>query len=119
MGTIIIARCPCGFYSGDFHVGSSMTNSVESFYAPALCEKCRKFLVENYLQKHTRCPECRSRMTFYNEPRLRDPSRGSGATVLSWHVGGEKEAFDLPDTGYLCPDCGEMRMKFLEPARWD
>ena len=119
MGTIIIARCQCGFYSGDFHAGGSMVGSVEAFYAPALCEKCGIFLVENYLQKHARCPECRSRVTFYNEPRLQDQSWCSGKTALSWHVGEGKEVFELPDTGYLCPNCGEKKLRFSEPAHWD
>ena len=121
MGTIITARCRCGFYSGDFHVGGGMMNFKEVCHAPAICEKCKNFLVANYLRKCARCPECGAEVTFYNEPRLRDQaevSKGKPA-VFSWNTGGGKGVFELPDAYYLCPGCGEKKMRFIEQGCWD
>jgi DNA-directed RNA polymerase subunit RPC12/RpoP len=82
---------------------------------PAWCAPCRDLVVLNYNDPDPRCPHCRGKAAFYNDPLLRrEPvGRRKEREVIPW---GE---FLLPDADYLCPRCGGMRMKFFVTGTWD
>ena len=40
-------------------------------HEPAFCSSCKDLVVVNYLSNRPRCPRCRKKVTFYNEPSLR------------------------------------------------
>jgi Zn finger protein HypA/HybF involved in hydrogenase expression len=136
MGAIIEARCPCGFESG-IKVGGGFKNFKEVCAAPALCMKCMRFVIENYYDKDSTCPECGEKVTFYNDPKLQAPNneieqlRQSKVPfdrlklqmlvrdVFCWGRPEDEFQFRLPNLQYLCPKCGKLTMKFVEVGSWD
>ena len=67
MGTIIEAKCKCGFTSGDIYQGGGMSNFQKIDMEPAICRKCKKFLVLDYKLKENKCPYCGTIAVFYND----------------------------------------------------
>ena len=119
MGTIIKAICNCGFKSEDVFAGGGFSNFRTICLAPALCLNCKTFVVKNYLNKYSRCPVCRKKVTFYNNPILQVSTVDlDKESIFSWHTK-EKEEFLLPDTLYLCPKCEQIRLKFVWIGNWD
>jgi hypothetical protein len=45
------AICECGFKS-EFNVGGGFSNFRTADMEPAICPKCKKFLITNYMKKH-------------------------------------------------------------------
>lgn len=119
MGSILSAKCKCGFDSADVLVGAGRSTFTKRCSAPALCTSCQRFSVHNYLAKRPRCPSCRRPVTFYNDESLR-AGDGDGRTAFRWNTMKVGEgAFVLPDTRYKCPACGEMRLRFRQVGRFD
>ncbi len=115
MGSSLIARCKCGFASETFMVGGGMLNHETTCYVPGICLNCHRFVVANYLAKRPRCPKCRRKVTFYNDPSLQAPSgkkKSRKEPVFEWHLFPPHASVLLPDTRYLCPECGKMEMRF-------
>jgi DNA-directed RNA polymerase subunit RPC12/RpoP len=108
MGSILRASCECGFEQGGIGLGGGMMNFTTYFGAPALCRHCRKLVVRNYLAKTARCPQCRRKVTYYNNPSVQ--AGPSGEEVASWNAG--DKTFQLSATKYLCPQCGQKTMVF-------
>jgi len=122
MGGIIEAHCKCGFESGAIYAGGGMSNFLKVCNAPAICLNCNIFLIENYIEKHSKCPKCREKVTFYNDPKVQEQVSESYETyndIFSWNINDEKGEFRLPNTRYYCPGCNEMTMEFLSVGNWD
>ena len=122
MGNIIKAVCECGFESGDIFAGGGFLNFQTIFSAPTICLNCNRFLVKNYMKKYSKCPICRKKVTFYNDPSVQiqiNESYKKSYDVFSCYVSDEKGEFRLPDTRYLCPKCGKMTLKFVSFGCWD
>ena len=121
MGTIIKAICKCGFESKDILAGGGFSNFQTTCMAPAICLNCRKFLVKNYKEKDENCPTCGKKVVFYNDPslqiRIKEPTKAR--VIFSWRISDDGKDFRLPDTLYLCPECGEMTLTFVEGGFWD
>jgi DNA-directed RNA polymerase subunit RPC12/RpoP len=138
MGAVIEARCACGFESGRIYAGGGFQNFEQVCAAPALCMKCRQFVIKNYKNKYSKCPTCNRKLMFYNDSKLQapkdgkrgeygvfkqgefrfpdnfDPGKGDGPRdVFVWGK------FRLPDVEYLCPKCGKMTMEFSHVGDWD
>lgn len=112
MGGIIKAICKCGFET-DFMAGSSATNYNEVCNAPAICFKCRKLVIKNYLSEDLICPACRNQVTFYNHQSLQKHDQNEDLThTLS-------KDFVLPEVNCHCPKCGRKEMQFLHTGCWD
>lgn len=137
MGTIIEARCACGFESGRIYAGGGFQNFKEVCAAPALCMSCMQLVVKNCYDKDSKCPACGKRVTFYNDPKLQAPNdeikhlkqsrlpleriiaQELVRDVFDWGRLEDEFRFRLPNIQYLCPKCGKMTMKFLNVGDWD
>ena len=64
MGSILKAKCECGFKT-KFPGGAGKVDFNEKCNFPAICENCKEFVVINYLAKYHRCPKCRKKVKFY------------------------------------------------------
>ena len=121
MGSILKAECQCGFESEEILAGGGM-DFHRSCRAPALCPVCKIFLVKNYMKKFSKCPTCRRKIVFYDDPIIQADSKTEDY-VFEWNLpfdnGTGKDVFKLPDTQYLCPKCGKMNMKFIDYGCWD
>ena len=124
MGSFLHAKCECGFNS-EFAAGGGFINFKTNCSAPAICQHCMKFHVLNYLTSDQECPECGNMITFYNDPSVQVTLDDSvkqtrydfEKNVFSWFL--DPGEFVLPNTNYLCPDCGKMTMRFLSAGMWD
>lgn len=115
MGTLLMARCECGYMHGPIEQGGGFATFMTKDMEPAYCARCRELVVLNYMAKRPRCPGCGGRAVFYNDPSLQKSPDGPGADCIVSQWG----EFVLPDTHYLCPLCGEMRMRFEVWGNWD
>lgn len=115
-------HCGCGFDTDRVFVGAGFTNFIDTCNAPAICLNCGEFLVRNYVEKGTaRCPACKKRVTFYNDPSVHDCKCADGDPeyLITWWIAGRDEFFKLEDTRYLCPRCGKMTLVFSDRGLWD
>lgn len=122
MGNILQGLCRCGFDTGDIFAGGGFVNFMDTCNAPALCPNCNEFLIKNYMKNGSnRCPACHSRVTFYDDPSLHDPSPGDDQYdfVFVWRINGRDDFFKLPDAKFLCPKCNNMSLVFEDKGCWD
>jgi hypothetical protein len=95
MGLILGAHCNCGF-AVRFDFGSNLIDFSEN------------------------CLACSSEVAYYNDPSLQlEPAMNGNKFAISWLVNADKGRFILPPTHYKCPDCGNMRMKFVNRGCWE
>ncbi len=116
MGDILQGICECGFDTGNIPGGGGFSDFETNCSAPAVCINCKKFLVKNYLKKYSKCPACRKKVTFYNNPSLQIEISQTGSNynhVFSW------DDFYLPDTLYWCPKCEKKKMRFIDVGCFD
>ena len=115
MGSMIQAKCECGFDSGTIVAGGGFMNFRSMGMEPALCQHCKRLVMRDYKTKSSRCPECHKKVTFYNDLKLQRPNEKQRrkSNVYEW------EEFVLPDGEYLCPKCGRMAMRFKVVGHWD
>lgn len=129
MGSMLIAECDCGFKSEMINAGGGMMNFNEVLNAPALCKKCHILIVKNYLKKNPRCHRCRGKINFYNDPALYKGNlpKDINDCIFYWRLPDDfdsvhpeiKSFFCLPNTDYMCPECGKMNLKFIDVGCWD
>ena len=123
MGSIIQAKCECGFKSRKIYAGGGFKNFKDVLSAPALCTNCYTFTIENYLTKSNHCKKCRSKITFYDDKSLwkdKNISTDEEDCIFYWEINlFDNKAFKLPDIFYLCPKCREFKMKFYTCGFWD
>jgi len=116
MGTIIQAKCECGFKSKEIYAGGGFKNSEDVLSAPALCTNCYTFTVRNYFSRYNYCSKCKSKVTFYNSDKLwkdKNVSQDEFDSIFWWNIDFlNNKAFILPNTLYLCPECKKFKMKF-------
>jgi hypothetical protein len=62
-GSLIQAKCGCGFASKEFPQGGGFGNFMVVDMEPAYCGKCRELVVLNYKEPHPRCPQCNGAVT--------------------------------------------------------
>ncbi len=111
MGGIIKVNCECGFET-DFMGGSGSENFETVCKAPALCLSCNKFVVENYMDKGVVCPDCKGKITYYDDVNLQEREGEEGEAPVKTTI------FILPDAKCLCPKCGKKQMKFKHVGCW-
>ena len=123
MGSIIQAKCRCGFESKEIMAGGGMLNFMNTLKAPALCPNCYTFTIRNYFNKYNYCSKCKSKVIFYNDKKLwkdKNASQDELDSIFWWNTDMfTDEAFVLPNTIYLCPKCREYKMKFYRCGFWD
>jgi hypothetical protein len=118
MGSILIARCKCGF-SQQFGAGGGF-QSFETFCAaPAVCQDCQSFTVTNYLDPNAKCPKGHTNIVFYNDPQLSKPKTATSPQVFSWNIKGPRPSLELKTGPYYCPACKKFALKFEMGGCWD
>ena len=119
MGIILEAHCNCGF-NKEFDFGSNLLDFNDNCLAPAICQHCNKFQIINYLEHEPYCIDCGSHIVFYNDPSLQlEPKMGNHKFAISWLINTRKDRFILPPTRYKCPDCGQLKMRFVNCGCWE
>ena len=74
------------------------------------------------MKKYSKCPKCRKKVTFYNDPQVQKKTSESYKKyneIFCWYIDEVKGTFGLPDTQYFCPNCKKMTLKFFELGNWD
>ncbi|MCA9410558.1 MAG: hypothetical protein KC944_05080 [Candidatus Omnitrophica bacterium] len=122
MGSILVAKCPCGFEPEPIFAGGGMMEKYRTIcLAPALCLRCESIVTANYWDEDARCPHCRGRVKFYDDPNLQASKEGvtnSLSEVFAWGSDNAKR-FVLSDKFFYCPRCGEFKMEFRVDLPWD
>lgn len=122
---MLLAKCSCGFESEKIYAGGGFLNCNESCGAPALCQRCNLFVVKNYLKIFCRCPQCKKKVLFYDDPSLQKgppinfDKEVETDSVFSWNMHDKNKLFILPNTYYFCPECGKFAMTFEDVGDWD
>lgn len=117
MGSVLIAKCSCGFESGDLYLGGGFENFSEVCDVPCLCRNCNSLVVKNYLEKYSRCNNCNQLLLYYDNPVLRKSNKTKGI-VFDWD-NNSKGQFILTNSKYYCPKCKKFKMKFIWTGDWD
>lgn len=115
MGSMLKPICACGYESDQIPVGGGMSNFNVFCGFPAICAKCKKVVVLNYLEADHHCPTCHGAVTFYDDPS----THGDGKmTVFDWNLEDGKK-LRLSESQNLCPRCGKKTLKFQHWGCWD
>ncbi len=119
MGSIVIAKCGCGF-ERQMYLGGGMRNFETYCAFPVYCGKCRTFFEANLYQKEIACPACgEAKDVFAYDDGLIGKQRGA-RVVFRWateHAIGRDLV--LTDGAYLCPQCGQFALSFAMAGYWD
>jgi hypothetical protein len=117
MGSIIKARCDCGFSQAELYLGGGMRTFQEECLFPVLCMKCHSLSIANLLEKDICCPKCdESDVKPYDLPALSDRK---GKIIFEWNTDRIGRTLTLTEGEYLCPKCGKFSMHFYEVGNWD
>jgi ribosomal protein S27AE len=115
MGTIIEAKCICGFTNEMFLGGGKLSFQTYAAF-PYYCKSCKSLFVENFLAENKSCKKCSSTDILpYYDDTLR--SHASNKEIFGWNV--DKFTLKLTDDKYLCPKCGEYSLIFTPVGYWD
>jgi hypothetical protein len=119
VGSLIEARCQCGFHA-PMALGGGMRSSQLLCAFPARCPKCGKGDVINLIQPPDACRFCNEKVTMlaYDDPAVAGVRHGN--TVFSWNVSDEiGRTVRLTDEPYPCFVCGEKQLTFSLVGMWD
>ncbi len=112
MGSIISAKCNCGFEKEMF-LGGGMQNFTTYCNFPVYCEECRILFESNLFDKEIFCPKCKGTKTIpYDKKCLQ-----RGTPIFEWNIG--DKTLTLTDGNYLCPKCGSFTMGFVDIGCFD
>lgn len=115
MGSVVSAKCDCGFSKEGMRLGGGMMN--HGFYCnfPHFCKQCKLFFEAN-LNDDVCCPECSSKkVVSYDNKKAR---RCIGYhTIFSW--GTKLGELKLTNGRYFCPYCNKYKIKFFWAGCWD
>lgn len=125
MGSIIYARCSCGYEVGNIVIGRSMRSHCSSDFYPALCQDCSS-IISIDLNGTKRCPSCRgTNVIFYNDQRLSKNNSLPSNTNRDTSVQGDiiemqVTSHELTKRIYRCPKCMKLALNFHETGiLWD
>jgi hypothetical protein len=117
MGSIITARCDCG-YGEEMYLGGGMLDFTTRCTFPLFCANCKILFKGNLFEKRIVCPECKSEGAIpYDNDQL---CHRRGQKVFDWRL--EREIGrdpELTDGEYMCPKCGQFTMTFEDVGCWD
>ncbi len=117
MGSLIVAKCPCGLESQKMLMGSGWSGGD---YAPAICVHCGSIEQKRYHAKGGKgiiwqtCASCARPMHFINE-------RGYCTSTELLHGFPELTSLDADakKVRYLCPKCREFGLALEFVGLWD
>ncbi len=118
MGSMINAKCKCGYVKENMCLGGGMMNFTTECSFPYYCEDCNSLVEANVYDANKKCPECNSNnLISYDDRKICKPK---GNEVFSWNVSGEiGKELTLSEGDYLCPDCGKFNLRFEHYGCWD
>ncbi|HRU06172.1 MAG TPA: hypothetical protein P5137_10430 [Candidatus Brocadiia bacterium] len=116
MGSVVKARCECGF-KREMYLGGGMHNFRVHCGFPAWCDACGDMVEVNVLAGG-QCPECKGRTVPYDTPPMF--KREGQDLVFTWSL---KDVMDrnlrLTNGEYLCPQCKQFTLHFERGPCWD
>lgn len=110
MGTIVIAKCSCG-YANRICIGGNMREPKTTGRIPCLCSKCGNFVQALQHLLPQPCSNCGGHLKTYMSPLLKQ-NDGERCIAASYD-------FELDDGHYFCPSCKSMSMKFENVGCFD
>lgn len=118
-GTMVEARCECGYKSGNLLLFGGKANFQRVCLFPAYCPGVKKVLLVNMFDEKPRNPDCASgQLTPYDQPTLVGV-KGKGV-IASWNTHKRLgRDLKLTDGTYLCPVCGQKTLRFYPVGMWD
>lgn len=118
-GTLVQARCECGYRSGDLPLFGGRRNFESVCNFPAYCPGVKKVLLVNMFDQKPSNLDCTGgRLIPYDDPSLiGDPGKRA---ILAWNTR-DRLGRDLKitDGAYLCPVCGHKKLRFIKTGKWD
>lgn len=118
-GTMVEARCECGYQSGAMLLFGGRANFTTVCMFPAYCAGVKQVFTVNMYQNPPANPLCHGAAPMpYDHPSLIGEV-GKGI-VASWNT--ERKlgrTLVLTNGAYLCPACGQKRMRFFPAGMWD
>ncbi len=121
------ASCSCGFVAENLMLGGGMRNFQTFYGAPGMCQACGEFVGVNYRDPGAVCSLCGGSVRLYNDPAMQQGPNDTDEKP-SWDElrqeappkPGQQGNFWLPrDATYLCPQCHQRQMRFLQSGMWD
>ena len=111
MGTIITAKCNCGFDTGEMYLGGGMVSHTRVNAFPNYCKDCKSLFVANMYNETIICNKCKSSNTVpYNNADV-----VKNLDEISFTLG----EFRLSAKNSLCPECNQFSLEFVFDGMWD
>ena len=108
MGSMITAKCDCGYMTGNMLLGHGMGGGPNNF--PYYCKKCKSlFIADANSEEVIHCND--TDVIAYNDERI---VKSLENTCFEWDdlkLSGEKNS--------LCPECSNFSLKFSDAGCWD
>jgi len=116
MGSIISARCECGYKKEEMFIGGGFCHDNINF--PHYCLECKILFEANLYDKKILCPECgTSNIIAYDNTKAYKTKEND---LFTWNAEDEiGRKLLLTDGKYICPGCGKYSLKFYDDGCWD
>ena len=138
MGSILQAKCSCGYESEELLLGSGMLDLGNKFEVPYYCDNCCQVeslnlfkwvttenisaIAEPEVRERITCKSCRRKVQYYGE-LIKDFTysiENDDVLAFRWGnvIGGLGE-YSLPAKNQYCPKCKNMTLDFYDIGCWD
>ncbi len=138
MGSILQAKCICGYESEEFFLGGGMSDFGDKLEVPYYCDNCShvgslnlfKRLtatdmvdgVESELRKRITCKKCKRKVQYYGKLKkdFAQPTTDEDKFVFEWgHLFSDIGQYSLSATMQYCPTCKKVTLLFYDIGCWD
>jgi hypothetical protein len=141
MGSIVQAKCKCGYESEDLFLGGGMADFGKMLEVPYYCHICQHVGslnlfkrmttinmidgVEPKYRKRLTCKKCRRKVQYYGnfQDDIEKPSIDEDEIAFQWRIpmssldnGGD---YTLSRTKQYCPKCKNISLLFYDVGSWD
>lgn len=114
-GDIIFAKCECGFEQ-TLMLGAGKATFQTAFAFPFYCKDCTSICILNLFDEKLPCENCQCENPIpYDNDSLR--LHFSDEEVFGWNANSQTRK--LYNDFYLCPKCGEHKLKFVQTGNFD
>ena len=87
MGTMLVARCECGYMHGPIMQGGGFADFTTHDMEPAYCERCREMVVLNYMAQRPTVSDVRGQTGILQRPIAAEIAGGRKTAALRQPVG--------------------------------
>lgn len=117
-GTLVNARCPCGYHRERLPLFGGRANFRTVCRFPALCATSHELVLINLLDPLADTAHCQGTKAIpYTDPSL--APKVPGAVVASWNLRDQGMTVQLYAGAYRCPHCGRKTLRFSFAGNWD